>query len=387
MKLKKIIVAVSTMLFSCMLFCIPKPVSAITPGIKSGDTYWIVNAHSGKCLDVANTATTTGANVLQWCNNNGNNQKWQITLSPNGNYYLIKPVHFSTAFLVAETTSLSNTTNAIITTSSATPAAGWYIDVISSNGNYKITSIVNANYALTTYNAGVNNGDNVFMYTYTSGNNCNDEWILVRTSGSAVRSVDIAIQKDNSYLSGIANEQRETFSVIADATKPFYRYWHIEFRPSYYTLSSMEMDKCPRGYYTECNTTQCGAVCVNANTTPNHHKNFDYNALKAWNAYGMSGNDMRLILVNANLCHEYNGAHNTNALGWWPNGNNGMVEQNRSHCLNVRVIQHELSHTYGATHCGNAICLMEGAYDNTAIYNLNSIWCGDCRSNFNRTAY
>jgi GH43 family beta-xylosidase len=40
--------------------------------------YRIVNRNSGKCLEVAGSATADGANIQQWTCNGGNNQRWRI---------------------------------------------------------------------------------------------------------------------------------------------------------------------------------------------------------------------------------------------------------------------------------------------------------------------
>lgn len=54
--------------------------------IVSGQTYKITAKHSGKALDVASKATYAGANVQQWDDNGGWNQKWEFTkVSDSGN--------------------------------------------------------------------------------------------------------------------------------------------------------------------------------------------------------------------------------------------------------------------------------------------------------------
>ena len=47
--------------------------------IVSGNTYKITARHSGKVLDVARGAKNAGANVQQWSDTNGTNQKWEFT--------------------------------------------------------------------------------------------------------------------------------------------------------------------------------------------------------------------------------------------------------------------------------------------------------------------
>lgn len=359
-----------------------------TCSLPSSGTFWIVNAHSGKVLDVDNAGISSGTNVLQWRNKNGSNQKWLVTYNSSGNYYTIKPTHTSNLYLSTSSTNVSNGVNACVISGSSSSTTRWTITQNNtSNGNYVIRSKSDYSFALTTENARTDDGANVFMYKYSSGNNCNDEWIFVNSSGYTPKNVKIAIQEDKSYLLKYNSQPNEINKTFADASKPFYSKWHIEFTPSYYSLSSMKLEDCPNGYTKECNTANCGEVCKNVVSSPNHHKNFDYNALNAWKTYGTNGNRIRLIVVGIQLCHNVDGKHKNNALGWWPSGFNGMVQQNRSHMLNVRVIQHELSHAYGAEHCNGSMCIMNGGYDNNYAYNLSNIWCSSCSQKFSRTRY
>jgi hypothetical protein len=47
------------------------------------------NVNSGKLADVSSGSTESGANVLQWTDNNGDNQKWRIIDKGNG-YFILK---------------------------------------------------------------------------------------------------------------------------------------------------------------------------------------------------------------------------------------------------------------------------------------------------------
>lgn len=63
-----------------------------TSDIVSGETYVIENANSGKVLDVEYISTENGANVHQWTDVSGDNQKFVVTELDNG-YYTIEAVH------------------------------------------------------------------------------------------------------------------------------------------------------------------------------------------------------------------------------------------------------------------------------------------------------
>lgn len=193
-------------------------------------------------------------------------------------------------------------------------------------------------------------------------------------------------------LDRFSEDPTEAYRIIADASKPFYRSFHIEIVPTYSNIGSLKLNACPNGYINQCTTLNCGSTCQNRINSPNHHKNFDYNALNAWNSISRGNNRLRIILVGADLCHNSNGNHSTGALGWWPgagtgtDGSNGMVEQNRGHMLDVRVVQHELSHAFGTHHCTSTTtpCIMNSGFDSNYQYNLYSIWCSSCKKDFNR---
>ncbi|MGF1206419.1 RICIN domain-containing protein [Streptococcus infantarius] len=57
--------------------------------IISGNTYKITAKHSGKVLDVARGAKTASANVQQWNDTNGTNQKWTVVDTGDGYYKLV----------------------------------------------------------------------------------------------------------------------------------------------------------------------------------------------------------------------------------------------------------------------------------------------------------
>lgn len=159
-------------------------------GLPSSGTFWIVNAHSGKVLDVDNAGTSSGTNVLQWRNNNGNNQKWNVIYNSSGNYYTIRPIHTTNLYLSTSSTNLSNGVNACVISGSSNPNTHWTITQNdTTNKNYVIRAKSNYSFALTTENARTDDGANVFMYKYSSGNNCNDEWIFIYCSGYAARNV------------------------------------------------------------------------------------------------------------------------------------------------------------------------------------------------------
>ena len=362
------------------------------PFFVNGGRYYIVNAHSNKLLNVANFGTTSDTNVVQWWNNGGTNNEWIITLLSDG-YYKISPCHTSNMALDVLNNGTANGDNVgIYSVPSSGPynSSRWSISRVASTGNFKIASKNSSGTkVLTVENASCDNGANVFMYDYSSSYPTNDEWIFIPVS--SVNLVEIAIHQDPAYLTEFADSPSNINRVMADVGKPFYNNWAISLEPFYYNITYLPLQDCPFDYDEHCEEPECGNICVNSDTWPNHHKNFDYNAWFEWDNYGDDGKDLRLVVTAATLCHMSNGSHSYGPLGM-ASGINSMVFNNRGHMLNVRVIQHEFSHNFGChDNCGasanNERCIMDGGFDNDYLFNLSSIWCSTCEDNFDRTAH
>lgn len=63
-----------------------------TTGYPSTAIYKLVNKNSGLVMDVNNASTANSASILQYTDNGGNNQRWQLVSAGNG-YYKIKNVN------------------------------------------------------------------------------------------------------------------------------------------------------------------------------------------------------------------------------------------------------------------------------------------------------
>ena len=375
---------------------------AAAPGIVSGQTYFIVNANSNKLLDCSNAGTTTGTNVLQWWNMGDSNQKWKVTLLSDG-YYRISPVHAPNMCLDVLNNGTANGDNVGIyaLSGSGTPwdSSKWIITKLGENddsaGNYKIGSkLSGGSKVLTVSGASHDNGANVIMYSYSSGRPTNDEWIFIPVQ--SVNLVETAIHQDPSYLDCFAGEPHNINMVMADVTKPFYTRWGISIEPFYYNISYLPLEECTFSYWVHCQSlsSACGTICANSYTWPNHHKNFDYNAHYEWQHYGDDNRDLRLAVSAGAFCHMHNGAHCLCALGMCNDtkGKNTMAFNNRGYMLNVRVIQHELSHSFGCPdNCGaqdrDERCIMDGGFDRDNSFNHATIWCSHCEADFDRNAH
>ncbi|MDQ1304827.1 MAG: hypothetical protein QG671_655 [Actinomycetota bacterium] len=63
---------------------------ALAPSASASYTYYdVIARHSGRCLDVAEVSTATGANVYQWDCWGGQNQQWRFKNLGNGYYQVI----------------------------------------------------------------------------------------------------------------------------------------------------------------------------------------------------------------------------------------------------------------------------------------------------------
>lgn len=345
-------------------------------------------------------------NVVQASNTNANNQKWIVDCIPGTSFFVIKPAHAPSMYLSAASTPISNNTNVCLS-STIGNGAQWKITLNSgegNNGNYIIKSNYNNSYVLTVKGAYITENTNVIMFTHSSGNACNDEWIFVSTSGDSVHSINLTVQKDKSYREEYFNSSSHSYNtyeerrVIADAGKPFYRKWHIEFRPTYSDIYYTYYDNCVYGYATECSTDYCGSVCLNRAAAPNHDKNFDFNAHFVCDHYTHPDDDLLLILTGASsTCHYGGSGHSVTALGMaWGASNYPpymMAKETNEYVSRIRVIQHELTHTFGIrdNQCSGSKtthpCIMNGGFDENHSYNLDDIWCSNCESNFNRLAH
>ena len=368
-------------------------------------TYWIINAHTGKALTVYNSGTTAGTNVVQSDNVNGTNQRWQVitntnTSYPNRQFTLILAEGTYGKCLAAASSTMSNGVNIQLSNDCTAATSNWDIYKPSTKGNYMIQSKCGANFVVAVENS---SNTNVYINTYNGTDYCNDEWIFVPVSGDALETVTIAIQMDSAIREEYPNFADLT-AIFSDAAKPFYNRFHIQLIPTFYNISTMEADECTLDYDIRCSATLCGSnsICQNKNVEPNHHKNFDFNALRAWNTYSMYGKNIRMNFTGFQMCHiNGKGIHSTGALGWWPveddnrgtTGLDGMVEinnYNRTYTENVRVIQHELSHAFGCGHCDDEDCIMYSgttSLEESSIYNRDDIWCDECVSQINRTKF
>lgn len=147
------------------------PGSGTVPGngIVSGGTYKLVNRASGKALDVNNSSTADGADVIQWGYSGGNNQKWVLTDTGNG--YKIINANSGKALDVYKS-SLDDGADVIQWTDKGQSNQKWNL-VDLGNGYYQVVN-VNSGKLLDVENGSISDGGNVIQWT--SNNGYNQQW-------------------------------------------------------------------------------------------------------------------------------------------------------------------------------------------------------------------
>jgi len=147
----------------------------ITPGsggILSGGTYKLINRNSGKALDVKESSTANGADVIQWSAGSGNNQKWVITNMGNG-YKLIN-VNSQKALDVYNN-STAEGADVIQWTDSGQNNQRWnLIDL--GNGYYNVVN-VNSGKLLDVDRGSLADGGNVLQWSNNGG--YNQQWQII----------------------------------------------------------------------------------------------------------------------------------------------------------------------------------------------------------------
>ena len=228
--------------------------------------------------------------------------------------------------------------------------------------------------------------------------------------------LSVMVMYDQAYEDAYSNPTSTILDMMENVEKPYRGKWNITFDVTTQKITDAPADGCPNDAWELCTFTAagCGEQCVNSYTMPtfgifktNHHRNADLNAYYVEDHYAWANYDVRIYLTANAPCHEDGGQpHRPTALGFAPgnikNERNFVWALNcptnygsyysRGDLLNVRVVQHELTHLFQNTseHCSTQSgdrCIMS-----RKNYNFDAkdemcldIWCDDCESNFIRT--
>ena len=148
------------------------PASAAT--VDTTAWYVLVNHNSGKALDVYNSSTADGANVVQWTRTNATNQQFQFVDS-GGGYYRIKARHSGK---MIDVSSWSTADGAAIHQWTDHGGANQQFRLADSDSGYVRLINRNSNKAVEVQNAATNDGANVVQYSDWGGSN--QQWQLVQ---------------------------------------------------------------------------------------------------------------------------------------------------------------------------------------------------------------
>lgn len=208
------------------------------------------------------------------------------------------------------------------------------------------------------------------------------------------KSVTITCQMDASYRSEYSSYVSNMTSTMTNVGYPFNNKWSITFSKTYMDINNLAIDSCTRSYGTACAVgSPCGTTCVNTSSSSNHHKNMYRNYHQVINDIPITGYKLMLTVSASNMCYQSGGSHSDGILGLGAtSGDYSFVKNNttRGMMLNVRVIQHELSHNFGCNDgpcTSGSNCIMSGGFDNNSSYNLTTIWCSNCTSKFNSSLH
>ncbi|SDQ50293.1 cellulase family glycosylhydrolase [Streptococcus equinus] len=148
--------------------------------IISGATYKITAKHSGKVLDVARGATNAGANVQQWDDTNGTNQKWTVVDTGDG-YYKLVSVNSGKVLDVSSAATYDGANVQQWDDTNGT-CQKWKI-VDNGDGSYKLVSAVSGK-VLDVARGAKNAGANVQQWSDTNGTNQKWEFTKVNDGGN-----------------------------------------------------------------------------------------------------------------------------------------------------------------------------------------------------------
>ncbi|MFI7497652.1 RICIN domain-containing protein [Streptomyces sp. NPDC049687] len=146
--------------------------------IDSTAYYHLISVHSGKVLDVNGNSTSDGAGIIQYQDNGGKNQEWQLKSTGDGYYELVN--HNSGKVL--EVKGASTADFAAVQQATDTGAANqqWRIDDLA-DGAVKIVSR-NGGKVLDVNGASTADGAAIIQYHDTGGDN--QQWKLTAVAGA-----------------------------------------------------------------------------------------------------------------------------------------------------------------------------------------------------------
>ncbi len=139
----------------------------------AGQTYTLVNPHSGKALDISGASTADGANVQIWARNGTGAQQWRLEANNNGTYSLVNPA--SGKALDVSNSGTNDGANVQLWSRNGSGAQQWRLNPVS--GDVYTLINANSNKALDVYSAATNDGANVAIWS--ANGTAAQQWQLV----------------------------------------------------------------------------------------------------------------------------------------------------------------------------------------------------------------
>lgn len=148
-----------------------------TSPLSNNAVYRIVANQSGQLADVSGGSTADGGNVLQWPNNNGNNQRWRA-IDLGGGYWKFLNVSSGKALQVANTTADGG--NVYQWTSSTSTYQQWSLQLASTGIYYVINR--GSGKALDVTPPATGNGNNIRQWALVNATNQRWRFELISAS-------------------------------------------------------------------------------------------------------------------------------------------------------------------------------------------------------------
>jgi hypothetical protein len=169
----------------------------------SNGNYVITSKNSGKCLDVKNASTASGANVWQYTPNNSKAQQWVVKPTGDGYFYIISAL--SGMYLDVSGGSVKNGANIQVYNGNSSKAQKWKFFAsgkqtgsITKSGDYLIASSINNNFGLNIAGGKTDNGANIHIWNNMKIGNVVNAVVNIKHLGNGIHT--ITFKKSNKVL-------------------------------------------------------------------------------------------------------------------------------------------------------------------------------------------
>jgi len=193
------------------------------------------------------------------------------------------------------------------------------------------------------------------------------------------------------FLNNHSTNANRTLSDASIAFLGMFR-MNLIYTSGKYVNVTMSMDKCEDGYYSTCSYSCCGeSHSDHEKSSVKNMNDFDFGNTRI---FDQSHSSMGILAYSAALCYLWSdGTHGSVGGAARAPGRTSMVwfrhDIPNSYRLNVRTLQHELSHNFGLDYNVKCIadCIMSGGFDNTDIFEITDIWCTNHANQFRRNLH